>query len=93
VKPAIYKKLEQLERIHAAARRAEEYCTAPSGVDVMQALLRGYAVAQLAGESRTETLARAAGISARELKDLLQERAHAADPAWERATKAPPGRS
>jgi hypothetical protein len=92
VKQAIYKKLEQLERIHAAARQAEAYRTAPSGVEVMQALLCGYAVAQLAGESGTETLARAAGISARELKDRLQERVHAAGPAWERATNAPPGR-
>ena len=75
MKPSIYKKLEQLERIHAAARQAEAYCAAPSGAEIMQTLLCGYGVGQLPGQSRAETLARAAGISARELKDLLSERA------------------
>jgi len=44
----------------------------------MRALLNRYAVEQLAGESRAETLARAAGIGTRELKDLLLERSYAA---------------
>ena len=78
--PAIYKKLEQLERIHAADRHAEAYRTAPSGAEIMRRLLHGYGVDQLPGQSRTETFAGAAGISARELKELLSERAHAAGP-------------
>jgi hypothetical protein len=87
VRQAFYRKLEQLERINAAARQAEAYRTAPSGTEVMGALLSGYAVEQLPGESRAETLARAAGISTRELKDLLCERAHAAGPEWEHAAE------
>ena len=88
MKPGIYKKLEQLERLHAAARQAEAYRVAPSGAEIMRTLLGGYAVEQLPGQSRAETLARAAGISARELKDLLSERAHTAGPEWERTTEA-----
>ena len=81
----MYKRLAELERIHAAARQAEAYRTGPSGAEVMRALLSQYAIEQLPGESRTETLARGAGISTRELKDLLWERAHAAGPGWEPA--------
>jgi hypothetical protein len=88
VRQSVYKKLEELERIKAAARQAEAYRSGPSGAEVMGSLLSRYAVEQLPGESRAETLARAAGISTRELKDLLWERAHAASPEW----NAPPKR-
>jgi hypothetical protein len=84
----IYKKLEQMERIYAAARQSEAYRNGPSGAEVMRTLLRRYAMEQLPGESRAETLARAAGISTRELKDFLWERALAADPESEHTTEA-----
>ena len=75
-------------RIHAAARRAKAYRTRPSGAEVMSALLSQYAIAPHPGESRVETLVRAAGISTRELKDLLWEHAQTAGPELERATEA-----
>ena len=85
----IYRRLEELERIHTAVRQAEAYLSAPSGAEVMRALLGLYAAEPLAGESRAETLARAAGLGTRELKDLLWARAHAAGPAGktERSTR------
>ena len=60
-----YRKLEKLERNHAAARRAAVYRNRPSGADVMRTLLSGCAVEQLSGESRAET---------RDLKNLLSGR-------------------
>jgi hypothetical protein len=86
MRQSIYKRLEGLERIQAAARRAKAYRTRPSGAGVMSALLSQYAIAQHPGESRVETLVRAAGISTRELKDLLWEQAQTAAPELERAT-------
>jgi tryptophanase len=46
-------------------------------VELFRQLLDRYAIEQLPGKSLAETVARAAGISARELKDLLWERAQA----------------
>jgi hypothetical protein len=74
VRQDFYRKLEKLERNHAAARRAAVYRNRPSGADVMRTLLSGCAVEQLSGESRAETLSRAAGISTRDLKNLLSGR-------------------
>jgi hypothetical protein len=88
VRQNVYRKLEELERIHAAARPAEAYRTGRSGAEVMRALLSQYAIEPLPGESRAETLARAAGISTRELKDLLWEHAQAAGPELECAPQA-----
>ncbi len=88
MRQSVYSELEKLERIHAAARQANARRHGPSGAEVMRTLLSRYAVEQLPGESRAETLARAAGISTRELKDFLWERAHAAGPEWERTTEA-----
>jgi hypothetical protein len=39
----------------------------------MRGLLSRYAIGQLPGESRAEALARAAGISTRELKNILSD--------------------
>ena len=88
MRQSVYKRLEGLERIHAAARQAKAYRTRPSGAEVMSVLLSQYAIAQHPGESRVETLVRAAGISTRELKDLLWEHAQTAGPELERATEA-----
>ena len=74
MRQSIYKRLEALEKIHAA-RQAKAERISLSGADVMSALLNQYSIVQQPGESRVETLARAAGINTRELKDLLWEHA------------------
>jgi len=84
MRQSVYRRLEELERIHAAARRAKAHRTKPSGAEVMRVLLSQYAIAQQPGESHVETLVRAAGISTRELKDLLREHAQTAGPELER---------
>ena len=66
-----YRKMEKLERNHAAALEAAAYCNGPSGAEVMRGLLSPYLIDRLPGQSRAQTLARAAGISTSELKDLL----------------------
>jgi hypothetical protein len=71
VRQDVYRRLKNLERNHAATRQAAAYRNGPSGAEVMQTLLSRYAIEQLPGESRAETLARAAGINTRELKSLL----------------------
>jgi hypothetical protein len=63
--------MEKLERNHAAARQAQAHRNGPSGAEVMRGLLSPYAIDQIPGQSRAQTLARAAGISTSELKDLL----------------------
>jgi hypothetical protein len=73
----VYKELAEMERIDAAALQARASRNGPSGVELFRQLLDRYAIAQLPRESLAETVARAAGISARELKDLLWERAQA----------------
>jgi hypothetical protein len=73
----LYRELEELERIEAAALQVRSCRSEPSGAEVFGQLLERYAIEQLAGESRAETVARAALISARELKDLLWEGAQA----------------
>src|ERR1700686_320093 len=75
----VYKELAEMERIDAAALQARAWRNGPSGVELFRQLLDSYAIAQLPGESLAETVARAAGMSARELKDLLWERAQAID--------------
>ena len=71
----IYQELEELERIEAAALQARVCHNRPSGVAVFRELLSRYGIEQVPGESLAETVARTAGISAQELKDLLWERA------------------
>ena len=88
----VYRRLAELERMHAAARQAVARRKGPSGAAVMRTLLSRCAIDQVPGESHVETLARAAGISTRELKDLLGEHAHAAGPELERAAEASMGR-
>jgi hypothetical protein len=73
----IYRQLEELERAEAAALRARVLRNGPSGVEVFRELLRSCHFDQLPGASLAETIARAADINARELKDLLWERAQA----------------
>ena len=73
----VYKDLAEMERIDAAALQARAWRNGPSVVEMFRQLLDSYAIEQLPGESLAETVARAAGISARELKDLLWERAQA----------------
>jgi hypothetical protein len=67
------RRIEKLERNHAAAQQGAAYRNGPSGAEIMQRLLHPYVIDQLAGQSRAQTLARAAGISTSELKNLLSE--------------------
>jgi hypothetical protein len=60
-------------RIHAAARQENACRHARSGAEVMRGLLSRYVIGLLPGESRAEALARAAGISTRELKNILSD--------------------
>jgi hypothetical protein len=71
---SIYRDLEKLERVHDAARQAIARRQCPSGADVMRGLLSRYAIGLLPGESRAEALARGAGISTGELKNILSGR-------------------
>ena len=61
MRQSIYRNLEKLERIHAAARQANARRRALSGAEVMRGLLSRYTIGLLPGESRAEALAREAG--------------------------------
>jgi hypothetical protein len=74
---AIHRQIEELERAEAAALRAQARHNGPSGIEVFRELLSSCDFDQLPGASLAETVARAAGINARELKDVLWERAQA----------------
>jgi hypothetical protein len=75
----VYRELEELERTEAVAQQARACRKGPSGVTTFQELLSRYAIEQRPAESLAETVARASGISAGQLKDLLWERAQAID--------------
>jgi hypothetical protein len=79
MKQSVYKWLEERERTDAFTRQAEANGNGLSGGDVMKSLLDKYACQQVTGESRVETLARAADVSAQKLKEFLVERARAGD--------------
>ena len=66
-------------RFSASRNQGNPAFSRAMAVAVVQLLSR-YAIGQLPGESLAETVARVAGISAWELKDLLWERAHATGP-------------
>jgi len=76
----IYKNLEELEKLDAAVWQARAYRNRPSCVEVFRELLSRHAIEPLAAESLAETVARASGISALQLKDLLWEREHSIGP-------------
>src|SRR5580700_12136895 len=59
-----------------AALQARTRCSGKSAVEVFRDLQNGYPIVQLPEESPADTLARAAGISPREFRRLLWERAH-----------------
>ena len=73
MKQTLYRRLAQLERMEVEARQTEQYGTGPSGTEVINRLLSNCA-SPVTGESRAETLARTAGITTRELKNLLSGR-------------------
>jgi hypothetical protein len=73
----IHRQLDDLERTEAAALRARVLLNGPSGAKVFRELLSSCDFDPLPGASLAETISRAAEINARELKDLLWERAQA----------------
>ena len=70
----ICRQLDELERTEAAALQARAGCNRPSGGEAFRKLLSRCGIEQIPEESLAETVARGAGISARELKDLLWKR-------------------
>ena len=73
----VYRELEELERTEAAALQARACRNGPSRVAMFRQILSRYAIEQRPEESLADTVARAAGTSARQLKELLRERAQA----------------
>jgi hypothetical protein len=81
MKQNLYKRLEQLESIHAAALKKAAYrAAARSGVEVFGELMRKYGIEPLPGESQMDAFACAAGLSSGELRDLLWQRSQQAGP-------------
>ncbi|MGA2717223.1 MAG: hypothetical protein ABSG41_29445 [Bryobacteraceae bacterium] len=80
MKQNIYKRLEELERIHAALQASAARAAAQSGVEEFLEMMRKYSSEPLPGESRGNALARALGISSQELIDLLRKRSYEAGP-------------
>jgi hypothetical protein len=76
MKKNIYRRLEELERIQAAALRARAQRAAPSGADVVRELMSKFGIETVPGGSQADAFARALGISNLELKDLLRARAY-----------------
>jgi hypothetical protein len=76
----VYRELEELERIDAVAWQAGASRNGPSCVEVLRELLRRHALEPFPAESPAETVARAAGMDARELKHLLWKRAQPTGP-------------
>ena len=74
MKKNIYRRLAELERIHPAALRAAAQRAAPSGADEVRELMSKFGIEPIPGGSRADALARAAGISSLELKNLLRAR-------------------
>ena len=72
MRQSIFRKLDRLEHMLAGARQNNAWRNGPSGTDVMRALLSRFAIEPRPGESRPEALARAAGISTRELLNALR---------------------
>ena len=80
MKQNIYKRLEELERVHAADLQASADRAASSfAMDWFRETMRHNAIAPLLGESRADAFARFLGISSRELVDRLRERSNETD--------------
>lgn len=79
MKQNLGKRLEELEKISAAAAAQRERVagrsSADSALETIRALLRANNLQQEPHESLAETFARFLGISSRELRDRLAERA------------------
>jgi hypothetical protein len=73
----VYRELEALERTEAAALQARACLNGPSRVEMLRQLLSRLGIEQRPEESLAETVARASGINARQLKDFLWERGQA----------------
>ena len=80
MKQNIHKRLEELERLHAADLQASaDRAAAQFAAEEFQAMMRQYAIEPLPGESQADAFARFLGISSRELADLLRERSNETD--------------
>ena len=78
------RRLERLEEIKAAADRAKAVCSVPDGPSIAEIIRERLSVqgfVQTGNESLMETMARAFGMSNRELHRYLEARAAGATPA------------
>ena len=73
----VYRELEALERTEAAASQARACRNGLSRAEMLRQLLSRFGIEQRPEESLAETVARASGIDARQLKDFLCERGQA----------------
>ena len=91
MKQNIHKRLEELERLHAAdLRETADRAAAPSAMDWFRETMRHNAIGPLPGESQADAFARFLGISSRELADRLQYgRCRTASPRRLRQATAP----
>jgi hypothetical protein len=71
------RRLLRLEEVHAAAVRAQEACSqrGPSAAEILRERLKVHGFEHTGNESLAETIARAFGVSPRELALYLAERA------------------
>jgi hypothetical protein len=77
VRQKLCKRLEDLEKISAAAaQRTDSHASADAAIEKLRALLRANNFQQEPNESLAETFARFLGISSRELRDRLMQRAY-----------------
>jgi hypothetical protein len=77
VRRKLCKRLEELERISAAAAsRTYSHASADAAIEKLRALLRANNFQQEPNESLAQTFARFLGISSRELQDRLTQRAY-----------------
>ena len=67
------RRLEHLERVHAAAIRAQEAASAPriNVCEMLREHLKAHGFVQTGNESVAETMARAFGMNSQELRHLM----------------------
>ncbi len=67
------RRLEQLEKVHAAAIRAREAAAAPrvNVCEILREHLKAHGFVQTGNESLAETMARAFGMNSQELRHLM----------------------
>ena len=78
------RRLEHLEKVHAAAVRAQQAASAPriNVCEMLREHLKAYGFVQTGNESLAETMARAFGMNSQELRHLMVQGQ------WRRSTRS-----